>query len=323
MSLLSYVPITFTVTVIVFLYTVYMLTLIGELVKKIYVPTLVWVVVTNVFFLMTFFCFLLVVCTDPGTVPSHSPWNPYGSTSKTAGSFPPAPHGVERKRDGRPRFCRICGKYKPDRTHHSRKMGRCVLEMDHYCPWVNNCIGHFNKKYFLLFIFYSCITLLLYCIGAGKAFVRACQHAVHVVDYLLVFTWIFAALLGAVMSAFMVFHLWLLTNAYTTIEYCEKRLAPEKVKGTGDFSVNKLYATSPYNVGWYKNWKAVLGPNPVLWLIPTRYGLDMSPNAGCAYEVHSHHQLSKRSISSPQLGPGFGDAESDDFLLDEKYLTVE
>lgn len=38
---------------------------------------------------------------------------------------------VQVKSDGRPRNCRKCGVWKPDRAHHCSSCGHCVLKMDH------------------------------------------------------------------------------------------------------------------------------------------------------------------------------------------------
>ena len=46
---------------------------------------------------------------------------------------------------------------------------RCVMKMDHHCPLINNCVGHFNHAYFTCFLFFvpcGCIHSLFMLIPA-------------------------------------------------------------------------------------------------------------------------------------------------------------
>lgn len=55
------------------------------------------------------------------------------------------------------RRCHVSGIFKPLRAHYDREIQRCVVKMDHHCPWVNNCIGIANQKLFILFVGYVAI----------------------------------------------------------------------------------------------------------------------------------------------------------------------
>ena len=57
-------------------------------------------------------------------------------------------------------ICKKCIAPKPPRTHHCSVCDTCFLKMDHHCPWLNGCVGHFNHRYFYLYMVYTVLGCL-------------------------------------------------------------------------------------------------------------------------------------------------------------------
>lgn len=62
--------------------------------------------------------------------------------------------------NGLPIWCRTCAIWKPDRAHHCSDVGRCVLKLDHFCPWVGGVVAEANYKFFIQFVTYTAIYTL-------------------------------------------------------------------------------------------------------------------------------------------------------------------
>lgn len=103
----------------------------------------------------------------------------------------PLPNTITIKRsNGRPRWCSKCSAPKPDRCHHCRQCGRCVLKMDHHCPWLlDSCIGLRNYKAFVLFLLYTSLFCVL-CIDTLVRAFLAWWPRDAVVDVELPLTWV-------------------------------------------------------------------------------------------------------------------------------------
>lgn len=192
--------------------------------------------------------------TNPGEIPQDPIWI-YNEDFKE----PPQEVGAvtELKRTGLRRHCKWCGRYKPDRCHHCRVCRVCVLKMDHHCPWIYNCVGYFNHKYFFLVLFYSLLDCLLivFCM-MDSVFASTHEDASFLEMFLLLFGCTLAGFMGLLIGIFWMFHVWLMVKAMTTIEFCEKAM-----KRTG-------YNASQYDDGIYNNCKSVLGPRWWFWLLP-------------------------------------------------------
>jgi hypothetical protein len=145
----------------------------------------------------------------------------------------------ERKKDGTARKCDMCIRRKPDRTHHCKLCDSCVLKMDHHCPWIANCVGYYNYKFFLLLIIYGSFSLIIFTTTFWEALyvsVHSNQYSPYLCFFLTV-TYSLGSLLGVVVTLFACFHAYLIYNNYTTIEYCEKKRSGQSAYQRSPFKI--------------------------------------------------------------------------------------
>lgn len=132
-----------------------------------------WGAMNAVLFNTILFLIIMAHCravfSDPGVVPL--PHNGLDFSDRHSSNKVKLPE-VSQKEEWT--VCTRCETYRPPRAHHCRICRRCVRRMDHHCPWINNCVGEYNQKYFIQFLIYVGLASLYAIVLVGISWLNEC-----------------------------------------------------------------------------------------------------------------------------------------------------
>nr|XP_020454756.1 palmitoyltransferase ZDHHC2-like isoform X2 [Monopterus albus] len=163
-----------------------------------------------------------------------------------------------RTAGGAVRYCDPCQVIKPDRCHHCSTCEICVLKMDHHCPWVNNCVGFSNYKFFILFLGYASLYCAVLCATVVQYFIKFWTNelADTPAKFHILFLFFVAALFFISILSLLGYHLWLVGKNRTTIEAFR---APVFSNGPDK---------NGFSLGFSRNMAEVFGDQAKYWFVP-------------------------------------------------------
>lgn len=207
--------------------------------------TLMYTILTffHILIIMLLWSFFITMSTNPGEIPLY--WGFYIGDDD-----------YKRKR-----YCLICNAFKPERSHHCSICNVCVLNMDHHCPWVENCIGFYNRKFFMQLLFYVTIitfyidfSAVYYMVDLLVKFLKMqVKYSEIIRSGIVLISYIANCVFSIIICMFFKFHLNLVLINSTTIESLDKEHKAENEK---------------FNCGKYINWVQVFGSDILFWFLP-------------------------------------------------------
>ncbi|KAL1719204.1 DHHC palmitoyltransferase-domain-containing protein [Schizophyllum commune] len=182
------------------------------------------------------------------------------------------------------RWCNKCWAPKPERTHHCSECNRCVLKMDHHCPWLaSRCVGHRTYPAFVHFLTTVTLLAMYITVICSRALLFAFRNPYAVDDttpiheITLAF---YGAVITIVIGSFLCYHLYLISTNQTTLEnlspfmllrhlpplpsYTGDRLSNPPIEPELSYDQRRLVRDAHnsiriYDIGWRRNWAQIFG----------------------------------------------------------------
>lgn len=174
-------------------------------------------------------------------------------------------NSVTVKENGRYRFCQKCKVWKPDRCHHCSACNKCILRMDHHCPWFGECIGFKNYKFFVQFLIYSTFFTMLVTIVTGWAdygFLVSEKIPTKYFSFHILFAFFISVMFSLCLLIFSMFTVFQLLQNRTTVEsYISQNYKSHK---------NSRTLGNLFDLGTRRNWCSVMGDSVAEWVLPIR-----------------------------------------------------
>ncbi|WVQ79515.1 hypothetical protein IAT38_001614 [Cryptococcus sp. DSM 104549] len=207
----------------------------------------------------------------------------------------------------RVRRCRKCDGPKPERTHHCSVCKRCVLMMDHHCPWINGCVGLHNQRHFVLFMAWLSLGCWSVCaLGYSRFIDTFSYHSVWPaytpkLGYTLIYVLCIA--IGVAVPVLMMWHLYMISCGETSIESHDNGYLADKAKAEG------LIYLNPYDLGRRRNLELFFNLGPGGYPASTLFFPFIIPPTTNGWSfprrpIPSHPPARPTGLHAPELAEG-------------------
>ncbi|KAA1081951.1 hypothetical protein PGT21_000956 [Puccinia graminis f. sp. tritici] len=143
------------------------------------------------------------------------------------------------------------GPIKPERAHHCRVCGVCQLKYDHHCPWINQCVGLRNERFFLLFLFYMSVSCAWVVFWGWASFIESVDFSTSWPFWsprvFVILTWVLALAIGLTIGIMFGWQLLLIAKGETTVESSDNEYYHQLFSQRGQKYMN------PFDLGVRRN----------------------------------------------------------------------